>query len=841
MSRKPTQSEWAEISLYFETLVDLPLATREGRLVKLPTDPFVINELRSLLDAEALVGVLDVPTMQAFETVDKIEYASLAPGTVIGGFCIERLIGRGGMGEVYLANRKAASFSQRVALKLLRPEAAGRISMFDTERRMLAGLEHPGIARLIDGGVAPDGRPYMALEYVEGREISAWCSEEQCVLSDRLKLFIELCNAVEYAHAHLVLHLDLKPSNVMIDSDGRVRLLDFGVAQIIDFAALDRTMTQSLLTPDYAAPEQFGGARPTVATDVYSLGAVLFELLAGRGPWHFDNAPLPTVLRRLLHDDPEYPSRAIVNDGVASQRLKGDLDAIVLKAMRRNPVDRYTNVAALANDVSRHLAFKPVTARAGTTGYRVSRFVRRNRWSSALSGIALLALVAGVSGVLLQSFETARERDAARMEAGRVEAVNQAIMLMFRDASDSSRLDAISVGQMIDDTTLRLANSNSLQSANAASTVGALADLFQLVENTTDAKKLLTTSLQAGVGRGDPVGLARLQQKLAVIMIEERRFNDARHMLAAAQVIWSSDPILFRRDLVELAGAEAYMLRLQGKRAEGIAILMANMPEAERAYVNYSRDLAARYATLVTHLVESNRLTDADRIVRRGKVQLARLGQQRSSESLTMLRLQAGVMARRGNYDGAADVLKRVVTDRRKSYGRSVALAVDLLHYARALLMVGREREALIAIDSAIPMSIELAGVDAQPTALMTLVRVEALLALGKVSAAEKAFEEYARLNKPRISTPVLAGSEAIVAAILAYRKGDVVIARSSLNSAKSVFADFRDGIVDHARAIPRLEAAIRQSEINQPANGLSSPPVEPSTVNISRKPLIDG
>ena len=268
MSRKPTQSEWAEISLYFETLVDLPLATREGRLVKLPTDPFVINELRSLLDAEALVGVLDVPTMQAFETVDKIEYASLAPGTVIGGFCIERLIGRGGMGEVYLANRKAASFSQRVALKLLRPEAAGRISMFDTERRLLAGLEHPGIARLIDGGVAPDGRPYMALEYVEGREISAWCSEEQCVLSDRLKLFIELCNAVEYAHAHLVLHLDLKPSNVMIDSDGRVRLLDFGVAQIIDFAAFDRTMTQSLLTPDYAAPEQFGGARPTVATDV---------------------------------------------------------------------------------------------------------------------------------------------------------------------------------------------------------------------------------------------------------------------------------------------------------------------------------------------------------------------------------------------------------------------------------------------------------------------------------------------------------------------------------------------------------------------------------------------
>ncbi len=264
------------------------------------------------------------------------DFASLATGTIIGEFAIDAYLGRGGMGEVYLAHRTTADFVQKVAIKLLRTEASDRAQLFARERRLLAGLNHPNIARLIDGGVAADGRPYMVMDYIDGQSIDAFVGEHQTDLPTRLKLFRDICAAVAYAHAHLVVHRDLKPSNIMIDDEGSVKLLDFGIAKLIDGDLPSADTTQAMLTPDYAAPEQLGGEQVTVATDIYALGAVLFQLLTGASPWQQASGSVPTMVRRILREDVPLPSRiAARGDGaVRARAISGDLDVSALKAMR---------------------------------------------------------------------------------------------------------------------------------------------------------------------------------------------------------------------------------------------------------------------------------------------------------------------------------------------------------------------------------------------------------------------------------------------------------------------------------------------------------------------------
>lgn len=805
---RPSSAEWDAILDAFDRLSGLSGSVREGKIAAMALPPPIEGRVRSMLSGSEQAGVLDTAAPLTL-MVPSPDYASLASGAVIGSFRVEQLIGRGGSGEVYLAYRTRGNFDQRVALKMLRPEAASRFDRFDEERRMLGGLEHPGIARLIDGGIAPDGRPYMALEYVEGSEITAWCTVHRADLATRLQLFLQLCEAVRYAHAHLIVHRDLKPGNILVDRDGRARLLDFGIALLIDPAAFDRTATQALATPCYAAPEQLNGGKLSVATDIYSLGALLYELLAGQDPWRFGETDLwQTMLRRMLHEEPPVASSTAQDPNVTPAQIAGDLDAIIAKAMRRSPADRYTSVDALADDIRRHQALQPVRARSGSRSYRVRRLIRRNRWTLSAAAIVTLALAAGGAGTAWQAQRAAEERDVARSEAARLESVNQAMMLVFRDASDPKQIQK-SASDSINSTANRLAQSLPPESPESASIIAALADLYLMVENREGARSLIEAAMARGIGRGDPLGESRLRLKLATVLVAERRFDEARALLAAVDSFWRTDPRRFRREHVEAVGARAFMLRLEGKREEGIALLMDNMAEAERAYAGYDRDLATRYANLFTHLTEAGRYDEALAILRRGETLLAGNGQQYSNGALNLMRLEAGLATRRGDFTGAATLLAKVVAERRIRAGRSTALAVDLLRYAKVLNLQGHPREALGLLDEALPVSAEHIGPDTPATSLIQLARADALTDLGRVDEAERVLATVsARLagQKPVETTHAVA---LMVHARVALARGDLAGGRAALQAAKAAFAQIGPAASLYAPDIKAMEDRI--------------------------------
>lgn len=328
------------------------------------------------------------------------------------GYRVLQRIGHGGMGVVYLAERQQGDFVQRVALKLLRRvtgDARASLERFQRERALLARLEHPGIARLVDGGLLADGQPFLAIEFVEGGHIDSWCREHQPDLRRRLELFLQVCAAVEYAHSHLVIHRDLKPGNILVTADGYTKLLDFGIARLLeatDGAQADPTeFGQQALTIAYASPEQITQKPLSVATDIYSLGVVLYQLVCGHQPFAHCASSFD-VSRAIVAGEVIPPSRQPRGSG-GMERIPGDIDAIVLKSMRATAAERYTTVAALAADVRRFLARRPVAARRSHVGYRARRFVERNRWPIAAGTAIAVALTAGIA-ISLTSLHEAR-------------------------------------------------------------------------------------------------------------------------------------------------------------------------------------------------------------------------------------------------------------------------------------------------------------------------------------------------------------------------------------------------------------------------------------------------
>ncbi len=483
---------WERLEKLFAQGLTLPEGERAAWLARACGDDAKLRcEVEELLRAESAQGVLDTPPLAAGAVAaDSVSIApSLAAETRIGAWRIERLVGRGGMGEVYAALRDDAGFSQRGALKLLRFEAIGELQRFHAERQILARLDHSGIARLLDGGVAPDGRPYTVMEFVEGTSLIDWCKARHAMLYERLDLFAQVCDAVAYAHRNLVIHRDLKPANTLVDAEGKVKLLDFGIAKLIDASAskdaADATMTVAPFTLDYAAPEQIAGEAATTATDVYALGVLLFELLTGERPLRTRGLLYAQTLA-LLKDREAPPAsrtaREKADAPLPANALTGDLDAIIAKCLRREPAHRYDTVNGLKLDLQRHLAHEPVLAREGARLYVFGRVLRRYRWVVAAAAALVLALAAGLAGTLWQARRAEIQARLTAEQLSRAEATKKFLLDVFaasdpRLASNTPR-GTITARELLDAAAPRIERDFAAQPELQIELLGTVANIF---------------------------------------------------------------------------------------------------------------------------------------------------------------------------------------------------------------------------------------------------------------------------------------------------------------------------------------------------------------------------
>jgi TolB-like protein/tRNA A-37 threonylcarbamoyl transferase component Bud32/Tfp pilus assembly protein PilF len=396
-----TPERWQRVKSILDAALARPPEERAGLVTEACAgDPELRAEVDSLLEAGDRAG-------DSLEAGDGLRdsltktWPGLRRGARVGPYRLLQEIGRGGMGAVYLAERDDQEYRRRVAVKVVRPDmdASAVARRFRQERQILADLDHPHIARLLDGGTTEEGLPYFVMEHVDGSPIDEYCEARHLSIGKRLEVFRTVCSAVAHAHQKGVIHRDLKPDNILVTAEGTPKLLDFGIAKVLDSEApVDRTATGArLMTPEYASPEQVRGVVVTTATDVYSLGVLLYRLLTGRGPYRAEAVRMLELARAICDQEPAPPSTVA---GAETRRLlAGDLDAIVLRALRKEPERRYGSVEDFSEDVRRHLEGRPVTTRRDGLGYRAGRFVRRNR-AAVLAAVAVAAVASLLSGLV---------------------------------------------------------------------------------------------------------------------------------------------------------------------------------------------------------------------------------------------------------------------------------------------------------------------------------------------------------------------------------------------------------------------------------------------------------
>ena len=720
---------WKRIEAVFDQALDRPAGERAAFLDRSCTgDPELRRQVQALLDAAGQAnGFLEDGVEAALSELPVGPGGvMLAPGHRVGPFRVVREIGRGGMGVVYLAERADGHFEQRVALKLLGSQTAlpDLIRRFARERQILAKLEHPNIARLIDGGVSDDSVPYFAMEYVEGRPITEDCDGGRLGVDARLERFLQVCDAVAYAHANLVVHRDLKPGNILVSRQGTVRLLDFGIAALIEPSADDAATTRTAahaMTPAYAAPEQVRGEEATTATDVYCLGVVLYELLTGRRP--FDDAgTLPLdVQRAILEDEPVRPSTAVAvrradlpgqapddpalrahargaSPAALSRRLHGDLDTIPLTALRKRAADRYATVEALRRDVERYLRHEPIAARPDSRAYRAARFVRRHRVGVTATAIAVLALVAGTAAATVGLVRARRAERAAMLEAETAKQVSEFLTRSFRLSSpEETSGETVTARQILDEGAARveaeLANQPRLQ-VRLMTTIGNVYMQLGLYERAAMLLDRAVERARSALGPSEPEfsfalnGRGTLAYEIDDYAVAGSLYEEA---LAARELALGPD----HPEVAALLNNLGNVRSLTGDTAAARALLARSLAIRERALEPDHPDIAQSLlslAYLLGKVGEPDRARETS--LRAVGIYERSLGPDHPRVALT-LNVLAGEEFAAGDYAGAIADYRRVLDIREKSYGVEHRLfGESLYNLARTLSRQGDLTEA---------------------------------------------------------------------------------------------------------------------------------------------------
>jgi serine/threonine-protein kinase len=557
----------ATLSRLLDEALDLPPEARSTWIENLASEYEPLKpRLRRLLDDALVLGTssgLTLPKLPGLrDTSVALPSSPRADGDTVGPYRLLRSLGEGGMGEVWLAERADGLVKRPVALKLPHQSwaRAGLSERIARERDILAALTHPHIARLYDAGVAADGQPYLAIEYVDGEPLDRFCASRALSIHARLKLFLQIVGAVSHAHAQLVIHRDLKPSNILVTRDGQVRLLDFGIAKLLeDEGPIDSDLTQAsgrVLTPQYASPEQVRGLRVGTASDVYSLGVILYELLTGVRPYVVEpRRSAAAIEEAILSAEIERPSRR-VSDVSTRRALSGDLDWIVLKALAREPASRYPSAAAFGEDLERHLRSEPVLASPPTRGYRLGKFVRRHRVAAAATAVVAAAILAAVAGITVglvraQRAETEARAaaDRARTEAQTADRVSQFLVDMF-DLAKPEEADGrpVTARDMLDRGASKIDSSLTREPLVESRLRRSVGDAYSQLGQYPVARTQLERAVAAARDAG-PSGETELVRALTLLGQLQRRVDDAagaekslREALALAERQSSADP-----------------------------------------------------------------------------------------------------------------------------------------------------------------------------------------------------------------------------------------------------------------------------------------------------------
>jgi WD40 repeat protein/serine/threonine protein kinase len=449
--------EFSRLSVLLEESIEMAPGVRDAWLAALeieePRLGTMLREILALRSGDRGRGFLETRDLLAGHVDALVESEPGLIGKQFGPYRVLALLGHGGMGSVWLAERADGLFTRQVALKLIHPTLKSQVmsERFAREREILASLNHPNIARLLDAGFADDGQSYLALEYVAGTPLTKYCDERRLSIHERLALFRQVLSAVQYAHAHLVIHRDLKPANILVTEEGQIQLLDFGIAKLLSEGEAKETELTQLggraMTPDYAAPEQIAGAPITTAADVYALGVMLYELLTGERPYKLKRDSRGALEEAILQADPVAPSRIVLEPAAAARAttakklastLRGDLDTIVIKALKKSPAERYATANAFGEDVARYLRGDVVLAQPDSVAYRAFKFARRHRVGIAVAGGLLLTLAGGLTATSYEARVASAQRDAALN--ARSHALTQTAAARLKDADPAGAM-----------------------------------------------------------------------------------------------------------------------------------------------------------------------------------------------------------------------------------------------------------------------------------------------------------------------------------------------------------------------------------------------------------------
>ena len=617
----------------------------------------------------------------------------------IGPFRVVREIGRGGMGRVFLGERADGQFEQRVALKLLQHATPGLMHRFLEERRILALLEHPGIARLIDGGIAADGLPYIAMEFVGGEPIDEYCAARGLSLESRIAIFAAVCDAVSYAHSHLVIHRDLKPSNILVTPAGQVKLLDFGIAKLLDAggAGADETRTElRAMTPEFAAPEQVRGGPVSTATDVYALGVLLYILLTGERPYEV-RGKSPAEVERIVCDS-EPPSPSTKAPAPLRRRLRGDLDLIVLTALQKEERRRYQTPAALAEDLQRFRQGHAIHARPDSAPYRLRRFVGRHRTGVAAAAVLVLALAGAASRERVLRNRAEAEARNARVEARKAREVEDFLVRVF-DVADPLAPQApdggrVTARELLDRGARRIDSTLATQPEVQAQLRTVLGRVYASLGLYDQATPLLRRSLAQRTSLHGAVdaSVAESMDLLGAALVRQDKYDEAEPLLRGAlaqrrRLVGNVDPTT-AQSLDHLA-----TLLEQRNEYDAAEPLYREVVTIRQALGDSGVTLANALNNLGLVRYQKGAYDEAERLYRRAlDIEVRQLGENHPLTAAQMQNL-ANTVQMRGNLEEAERLYRRSLAAKRKALGNahpSVTISLNNLAF-----FLARDRDQL--------------------------------------------------------------------------------------------------------------------------------------------------